>query len=213
MATGSKSARMTPLLGLAFLTSAIRRMGGAVESAARKSRGGGASASRRRNVDSGLPVLALAISSRFAATILSRIVGMGPRAKGGRLSAISYQLSAISYQLSAFSNSRCYILACVLVCCFAIGLFPLNRFINDASICLTSRTPATRGSCSSGGRKRSSCAKRRWYSSSLAEPAARSKNRAKSASVARPQPSAMLAGIETAARRVWEVSPYNSSRG
>ena len=48
---------MTPLLGLAFLTSAISRMGGLAESA-EKNRTGGASASRRRNVDSGLSLFA-----------------------------------------------------------------------------------------------------------------------------------------------------------
>ena len=44
MAIGSKSGRRTPAEGLAFLTSAIRRIGPGGAMAARKSRTGGASA-------------------------------------------------------------------------------------------------------------------------------------------------------------------------
>ena len=39
------------------------------------------------------------------------------------------------------------------------------------------------------------------------------RNRAKSASLPRPHPSAMFVEIEAAARRAWLVNPYRSSRG
>src|SRR6266511_2793385 len=51
------------------------------------------------------------------------------------------------------------------------------------------------------------------YSNSLAEPSAICTNRAKSRAVPRPHPSAMFAPIEAADRRIWDVSPYCSSRG
>ena len=142
MATGSKSARMTPLLGLAFLTSAIRRMGGRGLKARRGNR---AAAEHRRAAVAtsipgcrSLPWRSLRASRRRYC--LGSWAWVQERKEDG--SAISYQLSAISYQLSAFSNSRCYILACVLVCCFAIGLFPsIALSTTPASVSLRARRP------------------------------------------------------------------------
>src|SRR5947207_1559322 len=74
MATGSKSARMMPLLGLAFLTSAISLMGPVAASGAKKSRTGGAFMRRVLNSASGTAHLARAISARLVVTIVSRIV-------------------------------------------------------------------------------------------------------------------------------------------
>src|SRR5690606_21227587 len=76
MATGAKSARITPAEGLAFLTSAISFIGRPAASGEKKSRAGGASASAARSSASGRDDLARSISIRFVATILSRIVGM-----------------------------------------------------------------------------------------------------------------------------------------
>jgi len=51
------------------------------------------------------------------------------------------------------------------------------------------------------------------YSSSQAEPIAICRKRPSSASPLRPQPSAMLAPIDAAARRIWAANPYSSSLG
>src|SRR5436305_13487103 len=72
---GSKSARMMPLLGLAFLISAMSLIGPPVASGAKKSRTSGASARRARISLSGAVNLARWISALFVATIWSRIVG------------------------------------------------------------------------------------------------------------------------------------------
>jgi hypothetical protein len=48
------------------------------------------------------------------------------------------------------------------------------------------------------------------YSDSFADPNAISRKREKSASEQRPHPSAMFAGMDTAARRNWLVRPYNT---
>jgi hypothetical protein len=56
-------------------------------------------------------------------------------------------------------------------------------------------------------------ASNRWCSTSEEEPRAICKNLTNSPSDRRPQPSAILAPIETAARRSWLVNPYISSRG
>src|SRR3954462_9184033 len=75
ISTGSKSARMTPLLGLAFLISAMSLIGPPAARGAKKSRTLGASGSRARTSLSGIVSLARWISARFVATIWSRIVG------------------------------------------------------------------------------------------------------------------------------------------
>lgn len=46
-----------------------------------------------------------------------------------------------------------------------------------------------------------------WYSSSEAEPKARLRNRANCGCVFRPQPSAILEGIEEEDRLIWLVRP------
>src|SRR5579864_70307 len=56
-------------------------------------------------------------------------------------------------------------------------------------------------------------ASNRWCSTSEEEPRAICKNLTNSPSDRRPQPSAILAPMETAARRSWLVRPYISSRG
>src|SRR5262245_44892463 len=72
--TGSKSARMTPLLGLAFFTSAMSLISRPAASGAKKSRTGGASANLPRSVASGKAALARSISWCLVATISSRMV-------------------------------------------------------------------------------------------------------------------------------------------
>ena len=62
IATGSKSARITPADGLAFFTSAISLIGPPAASGAKKSRTGGASASRARSSASGTAAFARSIS-------------------------------------------------------------------------------------------------------------------------------------------------------
>jgi hypothetical protein len=65
---------MTPFDGLAFFTSAIKRIGPGAPSFAKKSRGAGAAAASRSTTACGFAAFARAISSRFVAVILSRIV-------------------------------------------------------------------------------------------------------------------------------------------
>ena len=79
--------------------------------------------------------------------------------------------------------------------------------INEASIRLTSVTSVVKQACVSADNKPKSRAKSKWYSSSLADPIAIWRNRAKSPPVSRQQPSAMLAPIEAADRRIWLVKP------
>ncbi len=57
------------------------------------------------------------------------------------------------------------------------------------------------------------CAMESWASSSKAEPIAMSRKRAKSAEVLRDDPSAILEGMETAARCIWLIKPYFSFEG
>src|SRR5437868_9665067 len=73
--TGSKSARTTPLLGLAFLISAMSLIGPPAASGAKKSRTGGAPVTLALSSRSGIVALARSISWRFVATIWSRIMG------------------------------------------------------------------------------------------------------------------------------------------
>jgi len=77
MATGSKSARITPRDGLARLISAIRRMGPGPFKAAKKSRGAGALANAAFQEEAERARCASSISRRLVATILSRMVNNG----------------------------------------------------------------------------------------------------------------------------------------
>ena len=79
MATGSKSARMTLAEGLAFLTSAMSRIGPGPARTARKSRTGGASAAWASSSSSGIRRRAATTSRRFEATISSSMVILVPQ--------------------------------------------------------------------------------------------------------------------------------------
>jgi len=74
IATGSNSARMTRAEGLAFLISAMSRMGPGPVRAMRKLRTGGATAARVSSSSSDSRRRAASTSTRFEATISSRIV-------------------------------------------------------------------------------------------------------------------------------------------
>src|SRR5260221_11185548 len=105
--------------------------------------------------------------------------------EGGR-----HELSAISRQLSA-----------------------LRRAMSAVSMRLISSRSAVSLLCADPSRNLRSPASRRKYSTSLAEPIAVCRNLAKSRSVDLTQPSAMLAAMDAAARRIWEVKPNRSAEG
>jgi len=77
MATGLKSARITPADGEAFFTSAMSVICPKRRIAARKSRVGGRSAIRRSSSVSGSVAFAAAISRHFVSMMRSRMVGIG----------------------------------------------------------------------------------------------------------------------------------------
>src|SRR5581483_11265791 len=82
MATGSKSARITPADGDAFFTSAITRTSPGRRSTAANPRAGGSSVSRHSSSASGTRPRAASTSRRLASTIRSRIVGIDAVAPG-----------------------------------------------------------------------------------------------------------------------------------
>ena len=97
MATGSKSPRRTPAEGEAFLTSAMMPGPGPASSAARKSRAGGASASRRplppRHTRAGAAATRLLTTGLGGGATTSPVVlpaelsvrsGTGPALHGGK---------------------------------------------------------------------------------------------------------------------------------
>lgn len=77
----------------------------------------------------------------------------------------------------------------------------------------TSSSLFARSLCVTAARNFKSRASKRWCSTSEAEPRAIWRNRSNSPSDRLPQPSAIFAPMETAARRSWLVKPYISSRG
>src|SRR5690242_3731128 len=84
MATGSKSARMTPADGDAFFTSAMTMIQPGCLMAAEKGRAGGRLLTRRSSSISGTARFAASISRSLVSTIRSRMVGMRRLAVGGK---------------------------------------------------------------------------------------------------------------------------------